>query len=187
MLAASWLVEPASGQSDFQDYNLTGLRCAPVSLLIGLDEEAAKLGLTEQVLRDAAEARLRSARLVANSDDTSGPDLHLDVDLLQTHAGYVFMKSVRLRDWVSANGGQMLGMLMEALVADPRLSRDVRLDTVGTALEETKYAYATVWARRSFGTVGNGNEDGQYILNGLNQDVDAFIATYLRINNDDCQ
>ena len=187
LITVCWLAEPANSQSDIQDYNLTGLKCAPVSLLIGLDEEAAKLGLTEQILRDAAEARLRPARLVANSDDTSGPDLHLDVDLLQTRTGYVFMKSVRLKDWVAVNSGQMLGMLMEALVADPRLSRDARLSTVDTALQETKHAYATLWARQSFGTIGNRDEDGQFILNGLNQEVDAFVATYLRMSDDDCQ
>ena len=185
LLTACWLAEPANGQSDFQDYNLRGLKCAPVSLLIGLDEEAAGLGLTEQILRDAAEARLRPARLVADSDNTSGPDLHLDIELLQTPTGYVFMQLVRLKDRVPVNGGQMLGMLMEALLADPRLSLDARLHTVDTVLQDTRYAYATLWARRSFGTVGNRDDDGQFILNGLNQEVDAFVATYLRMG-DDC-
>ena len=143
--------------------------------MIGLDEQAVELGLTEQILRDATDARLRAVRLVADSDDAPSPDLHLDVDLLRTRTGYVFMKSVRLKDWVSVNSEQTLGMLMEALMAEPRRSRDVRLGTVGTALEETEYAYATLWARRSFGIVGNGDEDGQFILNGLNQEVDAFV------------
>ncbi len=73
-----------------------------------------------------------------------------------------------------------------ALVVDPRLSRDVRLDIVDAVLKADYYGYVILWSRDVFGTVGTGDKGGQFILNGLNQSVDAFVATYLRMGGDDC-
>ena len=71
-----------SGAQQFpQDYNLKDLNCAPVSLVVDVGRDAYRLDLSEQAVREATEARLRSARLM-KSDASS--ELVVTLELLKS-------------------------------------------------------------------------------------------------------
>ncbi len=77
--------------------------CGPIGLAVGnLSEDAAEIGLTESSIRDAAESRLRSARLYSEASDQY---LYVNV----TVVGHAFAVNLRYKkrvlDPLSGLGG----------------------------------------------------------------------------------
>ena len=76
--------------------------CKPMDLLVvGLNEDAKKIGLTERILRLRAERHLRSARLY--SEDKPSASLHVSVNVV----GAAFSISLKFRKWVVDTHGHV--------------------------------------------------------------------------------
>lgn len=128
-----------------QEPNLFTL-CAPVMLAVAFTEqEPGALGLGKDAIENAAESRLRAARLLA---PTAKQVLFVNV----TSTGPAFFVQVTLHRWV-VNTGFSIG---------------------GTV---------AVWESSRLGTHGL---DGQYVLGVVSQELDTFLAKYLRMNERHC-
>ena len=173
----------SGARQDPQDFNLRNLKCAPVSLDIALGPEARRFGLTEQAMRDAAESRLRSARLM-NSEASS--NLLVTVEFLKIPRGHAFLATVALRGWVTFNMGEIFSVLGEALIDGSPRSEEAAAEVLETALNSAKSGVVIIWEKERIGTVRDDALGGQFILNRLNGILDTFIATYLRMNKGQC-
>ena len=173
----------ADAQEDIQTFNLRHLECAPLSLTIAVEPEADELGLTQQAVRNATESRLRAARLM---DLDSVSELLVTVEFIEVIGGFAFVMNVSLRHWVHFNMAEIFSVLAEGLIADPPLSSEAVTDLIGTAFESIEGGPVIVWRDEFIGTVGENAAAGQFILNGLNEALDSFIAAYLRMNEGTC-
>ena len=172
-------------QEDVQDFNLRHLKCTPVSLEVAVEQpDADGLGLMEQAVRDAAESRLRGARLMDTEATT--PRLLVAVEFIETQGGHVFATRMVLKHWVTLNMGEVFSALASGLVADPPLSQEGQEDLVRTTFESIQHGETIIWSKGTFGIVADNATASQFILNGLSEMLDSFIATYLRMNEGAC-
>ena len=140
-----------------QDENLFA-HCAPIDLIVKNlgPEDTQATGLTNQAIVNAAESRLRSARLFL-------PMKKL-MENPQTRGRHQFL-------YLSVN---IVGFGYSIGVELYRYMKDLGYGVPG---------FAVVWQTGSTGTHGG---DGTFILGNVSQSLDGFLAAYLRINEGHC-
>ncbi|MCY4513625.1 MAG: hypothetical protein OXC69_00590 [Candidatus Tectomicrobia bacterium] len=146
-----------TGNTTAEDETLFA-HCAPMYLLVERlkPKGAQATGLTRQALVDAAEARLRSARLLVpmlkqmENPQTRGREQRLYINVNIVSFGF------------------------HVIVQLDRHMKDLGYGVPG---------FAVVWETGSTGTHGG---DGTYILGVLSRLLDKFLAAYLRVNEGHC-
>ena len=132
--------------------------CGPMSLQVeGLDENAAKIGLSKEATETAMRSRLRAA------------DLYTD------------------KFWISLSGGTRVvrpSLYLEVTVVGPAFSvslqyRKFLRDVYHSGLQE----YARTWIQSATGVHAG---DANYILSAVSLLADKFIDEYLRVNENAC-
>ena len=146
-----------TGSATAEDEKLFA-NCAPIDLLVeDLDpEDTQPTGLTQEAIVNAAEARLRSARLFV--------PLKKQAENPQTQ-------------------GRVQSLYINVNIARIGFSVTVQLDRYMRDLGYGVPGFANIW--RTGGTGSHGG-DGNYILGGLSRYLDEFLATYLRVNEGHC-
>ena len=94
--------EPCSEADDADRFQLCN-SCRPMELVVeGLNNDAKKIGLTEERLKVAAESRLRAARLYTDSwSAASGAFLYINVNAFRNSFSLLVQYNKRLIDPVS--------------------------------------------------------------------------------------
>ena len=146
-----------AGSATAQDTNLLA-HCAPMELFVeDLDpEDTQATGLTKQAVMNAAEARLRSVRLLVPITKQSENPQILDREQLL---------SINITLYSAA---------FSILVELYRYMKDLGYGVPG---------FAVVWRT---GSTGTHDGDGNYILGHVSQHLDKFLAGYLRANEGHC-
>ena len=187
-LSMSLCISNANSFSEERKYFELFSNCRPVNLLVdgegplskilggGWSQEAQKIGLTPESVRNVAESRLRAARIYG--DDIFGPLLHITVNVDQIRSksggtlGRIFFVQVRLFKSV-VDYNQYL-----------RIMRTGKTE----GLPKKGWGLATTWERNTYGTLGRHDKDPGFILSYVSRFLDEFLVEFLRVNNDEqCQ
>ena len=119
-------------------------------------------------------------------DSEATLDLVVAVEFFETQGGYVFATNMALKRWAVLNVAEVFSALTNGLVADPPLSEEAQAALVRTTFESTQIVYTIIWSKGIFGTVADDATASQFILNGLSEMLDSFIAIYLKMNEEAC-
>ena len=166
--------------------------CAPMGFTVRVVGDAKAIGLTENTVRNAAESRLRAARLYRTIEAMKAVQLRLieesqRAEIEARKAEQDLLKRIKARraeleaeQELRAHPLQTLNVdisvLSSAFSVRAWLYRDIP-DT--GALGETVRGTVIVWSTSGMGTHGG---DAQLILGHVSRYLDKFLTEYLRAN-----
>ncbi len=167
-----------------------GAECQPVGLIVGAQPGAGKIGLTEESLQNAAESRLRAAR-VYGSLSSGGQTLAITVNVVGPaySINVQFYRPVVAVREVELFSARMIAAVLKKLRRSPQkdptlVLRSADFAAVVAAIAPTlPIRPAITWERGSTGTHG-GQRDA--ILGALSEHLDQFLVEYLRANEAAC-
>ena len=184
--------------------------CQPMGLSVeALSDDAAKIGLTREALQNAAESRLRAARLYTDNQSAEflginvaviGPAFHISVNFYKRVLDQRVTARMLSKMWDSMldslDSPEETKELLNAMIS-LGLGSDSETVQVRTKIlsawkldiDSIRYPWAPLGSSAetwSSGSTGTHGRNSSFILGAVSKHLDKFLVEFLRVNESDC-